>query len=108
MVERPMKRSELASMLLLTLNALDFLQFVDEAYEERDADSRSLVERFLGRRYPSLAPKHWSQLLPFAQKLTALPLLAPAVAFAKVIQPSEWANVGFRIKADYGLVYLQD
>lgn len=94
-------------MILKTLNIFDFLQFVDESYENSEGECRRLVECFFQQRYDS-APKNMPGFLPFVQLPTTLPILMITVCFAATIKQEEWCKTGLSIKTEYNVKYYQD
>jgi hypothetical protein len=79
----------LAEMLLLNLNLLKFLVYVDANYEGGDPLTMKVVNRFFAERY-GFTEGEADSSLPFLRQCTSLVILTPAFAFGASLDDSYW------------------
>ncbi len=100
-----MSRSELADLILKTLVLFEFIQFIDDSYERGELHAQSVVEEFFSKSEARSTCKTY--FLPLAQLKTTLSLLGVTLCFASSIKEDEWGAVGFSIRPEFELVFVQ-
>ena len=99
-----MTKGDLSDIILKTINIFDFLQYIDEGYENQNQMFVKVVDQYYKDRYNIELINH-KGLINFAQLKTTLSMLVITVCFASQATDDQWREIGFNFKKEYDIEF---